>query len=76
MEDNAIRTFLSNPDSVSNSTRHLLEIVMSYNVQEDIELETKVENIPEIVPRNSVPIEIEPGKTLNINPDLSHSQSE
>lgn len=49
---------------------------MRCNVQEDIEQETEVENIPEIVPRNSVFVEVEPGKTLNINPDLSHSHSE
>lgn len=75
-EDNAISTFFSNPDFVSNSTCQLLEIVMSFNVQEVIEPQTEIENILEVVPHNNVPIEIEPGKTLNINPNLSHSQSE
>jgi len=75
MKDDAITTFLSNPDSVSDSICQLLETVMSYNVQEDIKPQIEMENILENVPRNSVPVEIEPGETLNINPDLSHSKS-
>lgn len=49
---------------------------MSCNVHESIELETKVGNVPIISPRKSILVEIEPGKKLNINPDLSPSQTE
>lgn len=59
MEDDVISTFINSPNSVSDSTCQLLESIMSCNVQEVIELETKVENIPVIVPRNNVSIEIE-----------------
>jgi len=72
-ENDAISTFINNPNSVSNSNR---PTIMSCNVQEAIELESKVENVPVIVPHNNIPIEIEPGKSLNVNPDLSPSQSE
>lgn len=50
-------------------------MVMRCNVQEDNEPETEIKNIPEIVSRNSVHVEIELGKKLNINPNLWHSQS-
>eukprot|EP00253_Pinus_taeda_P017841 PITA_17841 len=43
---------------------------------EAIELESKFEKVPVIVPHNSVPIEIEPRKSSNVNPNLSPSQSE
>jgi len=73
MKDDAINTFLISPNSVSNLTHQLFESVMSCNVQENMELETEVGNIPVIVPRDSIYVEIEPGKTLNINLSLSPS---
>ncbi len=41
-----------------------------------MELEIEVGNILIIVPCDSISIEIEPRKTLNINPNLSPSQTE
>ena len=70
MEDDTINTFISDSDSVPNLTRSFLESVMNCNEQDNIESKTKIETIP-VTPHSSVPIEIEVGKTLNINPNLS-----
>lgn len=48
---------------------------MSCETQENIELEYDIEDIPVIPFHDSTPIDIEPGKTLNINPNLSESQT-
>jgi hypothetical protein len=75
MEDDTINTFISDSDSVPNLTRSFLESVMNCNEQDTPESETEIETIP-VTPHSSVPVEIEPGKTLNVNPDLSPTQSE
>lgn len=72
-KNDAISTFMRSPNSVSYSTHQLLEYVRICNVQEAIEWKIEVENVPICVPCNSIPVEIEPGTTLNINPDLSPS---
>ena len=46
---------------------------MSYEKQENIEPEDEIEDIIVTSSHDSIPIEIEPGKTLNINPNLSES---
>lgn len=56
IEVDAIITFIISTNSVSDSTRQLLEFVMSCNVQEAIKWENEVENVPVILPRNNVPI--------------------
>ena len=40
-----------------------------------MELEDDIEDIPMTPFHDSTPIEIEPGKTLNINPNMSESQN-
>ena len=70
-EDDVISTFISGSSSVSYSTCLLLQSVMSCNVQEPIELAPIVEDTHIILPRDSVPIQIEPGKILDVNPNLS-----
>ena len=46
---------------------------MSCETQENIELEDNIEDIPVTPLEDSSPIEIEPGKILNINPNLFES---
>lgn len=41
------------------------------NIVDDSDLEKEEEEIPTTIIHNSVPIEIEPEKTLNINPNLT-----
>lgn len=76
MEDDVISTFISSPNFVSDSTCQLLESIMSCTIQEAIELEIEVENISIISPHNNILVDIDPGKTLNVNPNISSSQSE
>ena len=48
---------------------------MSCETQENIEPEDDIEDIPVTSSHDSIPIEIEPSKKLNINPNLSESQT-
>ena len=48
---------------------------MSWEMQENIEMEDEIEDIPINSSHDSIPIEIELGKTLNINPNLSESKT-
>lgn len=71
IEDDTINTFISRPHAVRDPTWHFLESIMSYETQETIRSETKNENIPVTKFSDSIPMEIEPRKTLNINPSIS-----
>ena len=73
-EDNAINAFINDPSSVSDQTQGILESVMSCETQENIESEDDIGDIPVIPSHDSTQIEIELGKTLNINPNLSESR--
>ena len=70
MEDDTINTFISDSDSVPNLTWSFLESVVNCNEQDTHEYETEIDTIS-VSPHSSVPVEIEPGKTLNVNPDVS-----
>ena len=48
---------------------------MSCETQENFEPEDEIEDIPVTSSDDSIPIEIEPRKTLNINLNLSKSQT-
>ena len=71
-EDDVITSFMKYPCSVSESNQQVLESILSCETQEYIET---VEELEEDVdaPHESVQVEIEPGKTLNINPGLLES---
>ena len=49
---------------------------MSSTIQEVIQLKTKTKNFPIIIGHSIILVEIDPGKTLNINPNLSPSPTE
>jgi len=49
---------------------------MSCTTQETIQPKTETKNVPITTAHNSIPVEIDLGKTLIINPNLSPSQIE
>eukprot|EP00253_Pinus_taeda_P017439 PITA_17439 len=74
-EDELISNFISEPSSVSSEIHNHLTTILESKSQKN--LETK--NSSQILagsPSKSVTIEIEPGKTLNINPNLTDDQKQ
>ena len=74
MEDDAINNFISEPTSVDKNFYQILNITLGKEEQENITEETLVGDthiIPVMKKLKSIPIEVETGKTLNINPNLS-----
>ena len=73
IEDDTIISFISEPMSSTQHTYHILDSTMSKLEQEELTKEVLFKNV-EIVPRlenlKSVAIEIEPERTLNVNPNL------
>ena len=74
MEDDTITTFISDPCSVSDLNQQILESVLSCETQESIGTTDGFDDLPTTAPHDSVSVEIEPGKSRNINRDLSESQ--
>lgn len=74
-KDDTITTFISDPCFVSNSNQRTLEPVLSCETQENIGTIEGFDELPTTTYHNRILVEIEPGKTLNINPDLSESQT-
>ena len=74
-EDDVITSFMIDPCSISESNQQVLESILSCETQEDIETAEELEEDVD-APHESVQVEIELGKTLNINPGLSESQRE
>lgn len=73
-KDDTINTFISNTHVVFDTSHQFIESFMSCETQETIKSGIEDEDILVIAPCDSIPIEIEPGKTLNISPNLSPSQ--
>jgi hypothetical protein len=73
-EDDVITSFMDDPCSISETNQQFLESILSCETQETIETTEGSEELPVDAPSESVPVELEPGKTLNINPTLSESQ--
>jgi hypothetical protein len=72
-KDDVITSFMDDPCSISKTNQQFLESILSCETQETIEIEEGSEQPPIDAPSESVPVELEPGKTLNINPTLSKS---
>ena len=70
-EDDPINSFISSPSSVSPPTFQSLHVVMTDSIQEDITDDFITKTVEVILNHKSIPIEIESGKTLNIKPNLS-----
>ena len=72
-EDDAINNFISEPTSVNKEIDQILNITLGEEEQENITKEALVSDthiVPVLKNLKSVPIEVESGKTLNINPIL------
>ena len=73
-KDDAINNFISEPTSVNKQIYQILNSTLGEEEQENIIEETLVSDthiVPVLKSLKSVPVEIEPGKTLNINPNLT-----
>ena len=78
-EDDAINSFISEPTSINKHVYHILNSTLHEEKQENLTEETLVSDtniIPVLKNSKSIPIEIELGKTLNINLDLAPDELE
>ena len=73
-EDDTISNFISEPASVNREVYQILNTTLGKEQQENLTEEALVGDtniIPVVKNSESIPIEVEPGRTLNINPSLS-----
>ena len=71
IEDDAINNFISEPTSVNKEVYQILNITLGKEEQENLTEEALVSDthiIPVLKNSKSIPIEVESGKTLNIQP--------
>jgi hypothetical protein len=69
-EDEVVNNFICEPSSVTSKTHNKLISLLESDTQENL----NSKNLPQTsatISSKSIPIEIEPGKTLNINPKLA-----
>lgn len=71
-EDNVINTFFNHLAAVSNLRCHMIEAVLDNEIEEYSLRDTNDQPIPTTIVYNSKPIDIEQGKNLNINSNLSN----
>ena len=57
--------------SISSPTFQSLHAIMAESIQEDITDDFITETVKVLPNHKSIPVEIESGKTMNINPNLS-----
>lgn len=74
-KDDSINSFISSSSLVSSPMFQSLHVVMTKPTQEDITHDFITETVKVLPNRKSIPIEIESGKTLNINPSLSAAET-
>eukprot|EP00253_Pinus_taeda_P036486 PITA_36486 len=75
-EDDVINTFINHPAVVSNLRCHMIEAILENEIEEDSLRDNNDQLIPTTIVYNSKPIEIEQGKILNINSNLSNDQQQ
>eukprot|EP00253_Pinus_taeda_P017006 PITA_17006 len=73
-EDDAINNFISQTESRSHTQCLLIEATFDSELEEDPLKDPHDQAIPVTVVANSKVVEIEPGKTLNINANLTSDQ--
>ena len=74
-KDELISSFISEPSSVSPEIHSHFTAILESESQQNL----KTENLPQTIagsPSKSTTIEIEPGKTLNINPNLTDNEKQ
>jgi hypothetical protein len=74
-EDEIINNFICEPSSVTPEIHNQLTILMESDNPEKLDSSSPPQK-PKIVSSKSIPIEIEPGKTLNINPHLTDAETQ
>ena len=73
-EDDAINNFISQTESGSCTQCHMIEAAFDNELEEDSLKDTHDKTIPVTSVANSKIVEIEPGKTLDINANLTPEQ--
>ena len=76
-EDDTISNFISEPTSVNREVYQILNTTLGKGEQENLTEEALVGGtnmIPVVKNSESIPVEVEPGRTLNINPGLSSEE--
>jgi len=74
IEDDIINTYINHPATICNLKCHMIEAVLDNEIEEDPLKDINDQTIPTTTVYNSKPIEIDPGKILNINKILSDDQ--
>jgi hypothetical protein len=69
-EDEVINNFICEPSSVTPETHNQIAALLESDTQENLNSENPPQTSATISSK-STPVEIEPGKTLNINPNLT-----
>ena len=78
-EDDSINNFINEPTFVNKQIYQILNSTLGEEEQENIIEETLISDTHIVLvlkSSKSVPIEIEPGKTLNINPSITLDEQE
>ena len=78
-EDDAINNFISEPTSINKQIYQILNSTLGEEEQENIIEETLVSDthiVPVLKNSKSVHVEVESGKTMNINPSLAPDEQE
>jgi len=73
-EDDAINNFINQAEPMSHIQCHMIEAAFNNELEEDLLKDTHDQTIPTTSVLNSKIVEIEPGKTLNINANLTSKQ--
>lgn len=74
-EDEVISNFISEPSSITSEAHNQLTAILDPETQQKL----KYEYLPQTstaISYKSITVEIEPGKTLNINPNLSDAETQ
>jgi len=73
-EDDIINTYINQPDVISHLKCHMIEVALDNEIEEDPLKDINDRSIPTTYVYNSKTIEIELGKTFNINKNLTVDQ--
>jgi hypothetical protein len=74
-EDELINNFICEPSSITPDIHNQLTTFLESDNHENLESGSPPQT-PKTISSKSVPIEIEPGKTLNINPHLTDAETQ
>jgi len=74
-EDELISNFISKPSSVSSEIHDHLTTILEYESQQNLRTENLSQTSADSTSK-SITVDIEPGKTLNINPNLTDVETQ